>query len=1134
MRILLSRWVLGFVGVALLGSLVWLLGPLLPALENALPRAAVVAAMLLVWAVANAALDWRSRARDAALARCAVLADPDAAASAEESAALRDKLGEALALLRHARGSLYDQPWYVIIGPPGAGKTTALLNAGLRFPLAGKMGHGAVAGVGGTRLCDWWFTDDAVLIDTAGRYTTRESNAAVDRAGWHTFLDLLKRTRPRQPLNGVLVAIALPDIAQAPRDERMAHAAAIRGRLNELRDRLGVRLPVYALFTKADLIAGFSEFFDDLNAEQRAQVWGMTFPLAHANGDPLGGFPASFAALVERLDARLLDRMQTERSPDRRALIAGFPAQIASLAAPVQEFLSAAFAGSRLDPAPLLRGAYLVSGTQEGTPIDRLTGVLARSFGVDQRRAPSLRPDHGRGYFLGRLLRQVVLGEAMLVSEPPAAARRRVLVRAGAHAGVLLAALGGGGLLWGAAAMNQSAIGQAAASLDRVRQAAARLPLDPVAADDLPTVVPLLDQARALPRDGGGGLAELGLSQSGKLAAAGRLVYRHALERVLLPRLIVRLEGQLRAALSRPDTLYEATRVYLMLGGAGPLDRDLVRAWMALDWEQAFPGATNADLRASLSGHLDALLAEPLPAIALDGALVEEARAIFSRVPLAQRVYSRIVLSAAAQRAAPWRPADALGAAGARLFLRASGKPLTDGVPGLYTAAGFRDVLLAALPLAARQVAAESWVLGRQAAADAAQVPALEQDVVRLYEADDVKQWDGVLADLNLAPAHSVQQAAEQLFVLASPQSPLRDLLGAITRQLTLVAAAPAAPVQPVSAEVKQALGQPAPASPDGGEVDAHFRALRAYAGAPLDAALKAVDAVQQDLAQLAGAPPGAAPPAATGGDKLLALRAEAGQAPQPVQRWLLAMAAEAASLRAGGARAQVLAAFNGGGGPAALCSRAVSGRYPFSPTASAGIPLDDFVRLFAPGGLLDGFFNAQLRPFVDTSGATWKIADGDAAPPVSGAELAQFQRAAAIRDMFFPAGAAPTLRFEVTPLDLDPGARQVTLDLGGASVSYAHGPARATAVSWPAAGGSAARLVFDPPAPGAALQASGPWALFRLIGQGSLQAQGSSDSYTLTFQQGERRAVFAVRAGSVLNPLAPGVLQDFRCPALR
>ena len=124
------------------------------------------------------------RRQEATAALAAGVAAVDTAttnAGAEEVAALGEKrLKTSLALLRQARGTkgyIYEQPWYAIIGPPGAGKTTALLNAGLKFPLAAEMGQGAVAGVGGTRLCDWWFTEDAVLIDTAGRYTTQDSDA---------------------------------------------------------------------------------------------------------------------------------------------------------------------------------------------------------------------------------------------------------------------------------------------------------------------------------------------------------------------------------------------------------------------------------------------------------------------------------------------------------------------------------------------------------------------------------------------------------------------------------------------------------------------------------------------------------------------------------------------------------------------------------------------------------------------------------------------------------------------------------------------------------------------------------------------------------------------------------------------
>src|SRR6516225_8443773 len=296
LRFLGSRWFLSFIGVALLAILIWLFGPFLAFLEDWITRAIVIAVMLLIWAGVNFWLDRRRRKNEAALVEgvTAVQVDPTAAASAEEAAAMREKLTTALALLKRAsgaRGYLYQQPWYAIIGPPGAGKTTALLNAGLSFPLAAEMGQSAVAGVGGTRMCDWWFTETAVLIDTAGRYTTQDSDAVVDRAGWLAFLGLLKRTRARQPLNGVMVAIAVADIAAAPAPERLAHARAVRRRVKEIYEQLGVRVPVYAVFTKADLIAGFTEFFDDLDRERREQVWGVTFPFGKAEPGPVAQFP---------------------------------------------------------------------------------------------------------------------------------------------------------------------------------------------------------------------------------------------------------------------------------------------------------------------------------------------------------------------------------------------------------------------------------------------------------------------------------------------------------------------------------------------------------------------------------------------------------------------------------------------------------------------------------------------------------------------------------------------------------------------------------------------------------------------------------------------------------------------------
>ncbi|HET6195172.1 MAG TPA: type VI secretion system membrane subunit TssM, partial [Acetobacteraceae bacterium] len=369
-QIVLSRWSYSLLGTALLCAVAWYLGPLLPWLEDWPRRAALVAAMLALWALGNGLVAASRRGRERALAA-------GVTATAEERAAIESKMADALAALRRARGKrgyLYEQPWYAIIGPPGAGKTTALLNAELEFPLAAQMGRGAVAGVGGTRFCEWWFTDQAVLIDTAGRYTTHNSDAAVDRAGWESFLDMLKRTRPRQPLNGVIVAIALNDIAQPTAAGPGAHAQAIRERIDELCGKFERRLPVYLVFTKADLLAGFTEFFDDLDRQGRRQVWGMTFPYPTPGSAPEGKFAAEFRALAERIGRRLTDRLQAETDPARRASIVGFPAQLASMEAILTEFVTHAFGPGKTVAPPLLRGVYFTSATQDGTPFDRLAG----------------------------------------------------------------------------------------------------------------------------------------------------------------------------------------------------------------------------------------------------------------------------------------------------------------------------------------------------------------------------------------------------------------------------------------------------------------------------------------------------------------------------------------------------------------------------------------------------------------------------------------------------------------------------------------------------------------------------------------------------------------------------------------
>src|SRR5580693_114118 len=419
------------IGFSSIAALIYLAGPLVSIggyrpLETYIGREIAV---LVVGALFASVMSIQWRRRKVATAK---IAEGIAADKVEDDGGvLKDKMKDALATLKGASGAkadfLYDLPWYVLIGPPGSGKTTALVNSGLKFPLSRGATPAAIAGVGGTRYCDWWFTEDAVLIDTAGRYTTQDSDATADKQSWFAFLDLLKKNRPRQPINGVIVAISLEDLMTLPPADITAHANAIRARLLELHDRLKVDFPVYALFTKGDLVAGFMEYFASLTDQGRRQVWGATFQTDDKKKNLVGDVPVEYDDLVERLNYDLTDRLQEEPTPSNRVLLYGFPTQIAALKRPIFDFLNQIFEPTRYHANATLRGFYFTSGTQQGTPIDRLIGALAKSFGAEEI-VGAVYSGVGKSFFLTDLVRKVIIGEAAWVSTDRYAVRRARII----------------------------------------------------------------------------------------------------------------------------------------------------------------------------------------------------------------------------------------------------------------------------------------------------------------------------------------------------------------------------------------------------------------------------------------------------------------------------------------------------------------------------------------------------------------------------------------------------------------------------------------------------------------------------------------------------------------------------------
>lgn len=335
--------------------------------------------------------------------------------------------------------ALYALPWYMIIGPPGSGKSTALRNSGLRFPYLSKNG-GGVQGVGGTRNCQWWMTNDAVILDTAGRYTTEES----DRDEWLSFLDMLKRNRTKAPVNGVLAAIAITDLTEAGAERVVAQAREIRARIDEVMNKLEMVVPVYVLFTKVDLLPGFVETFGDLGNNERSQIWGFTFPVTKKVRDPVGAFAEHFQDLASVAERRALRRMSEERSVEGREKIYAFPQYFEPMRDALAMFVGELFAENIYNESPIMRGCYFTSGTQEGRPIDRIMNSMAEAFGVQPRMQMGYQPQHveAKSYFLGQLFTKVIFPDRYLAGRSAARIRKSKLVGHGVGAGLMVTAGG--------------------------------------------------------------------------------------------------------------------------------------------------------------------------------------------------------------------------------------------------------------------------------------------------------------------------------------------------------------------------------------------------------------------------------------------------------------------------------------------------------------------------------------------------------------------------------------------------------------------------------------------------------------------------------------------------------------------
>jgi len=1063
---------------------------------------------------------------------------------------LRDRLEEAIGTLNESdlgaggwgENALYALPWYLMIGPPGAGKTTAIKHSGLNFPV----GNDGIQGVGGTRNCDWFFSDEAILLDTAGRYMTE----AEDEEEWHAFLDMLKEHRPRRPINGVIVGISVDELVDATPDEIEWHADNIRRRIGELVQRLEVRFPVYLLFTKCDLLQGFVDLFGDFSRREREQIFGCTLTDDQwAEGTVRTVFEHEYDRLHETLLEVRTEQLSRSMKPDARRRAFLFPLEFASAREPLGLFVDHLFQRHPYHEQPEFRGFYFTSGTQEGAPIDRVIRDVADPFDLGGPTVVEREPEaETKSYFLSNLFTDVVIPDQDRVVRTIRSARRS---RWGRWAtGAVCAGTVGLFAAWGGQALMQSravleGVEQAARAADSVRWDGPGGTRSLVAVDRLREEVAALEQ-----REASASLPSWGLSRAGTVLQPARTLYHQTLRPFVraqfqvLERRLAEREGTGRQR--KRHALRTDLRAYLLLSEeAGRLSAEQERAFLRRHLTQlvvassgpeggASFGDRSGQVEAQIERYVRGLSRKRVAPFEARSALVQNVRRRIYRQPSVETLYASIRREGA-------RSLDTLRL-GEMLRRRGGVSVLSSeaGISELFTRRGWNGFVQEQIEAVAQDPTTGDWVLGETASQRSEEVPdadVLARQLRRHYFRDYASAWRDFLRAVDVPVPEGLRETARTLRRLGDPyNSPLLYLLARVSNETRFPDSRAEQAAEEAEEGAASTVRRRTGASLDvfDGKEDAaprlvtrQFRGLHRLepekaasggASAALTQSLRALEHTGRKLDDLVDTPEKATEVAATvlddGGEleeALTTVRTRLRQIDAAARRTLferilksaweevLAVAREELNERW---RQSLFRPYH----------QTLEGQYPFG-TGSPGAPLADVERFFAPrNGTVATFEAETLAPFLQEGRRRPKTWEGQGLS-LSREALRFLESADRIGTALFSGGRLQ-LRFDVTPElptapDAAPSPSQVFLRVHGTTQTYRMGYQPTTTLHWPGERGARLLLKTQDGELGPKRK-EGVWAWFRLLEEAEVEPR-SPNEYRVRWvfpSQGQSRIV--------------------------
>lgn len=1069
------------------------------------------------------------------------------------------------------RKGVYRLPWYLVMGLENAGKTCLIQRSGQTYTLTNVTRNPRTER--NPFGFEWWVGDNGVLIDPDGELLSQNdgegASSEIQQRLWTHFINWLEKNRPQRPLNGVVLAVDLARLSTGNEQQRQAQAILLRTRLRELMEQLGSQLPVYISFTKVDLLYGFAPFARTLSKAECENPLGFTFQLdGQLDADDwLGDFDQSFSKLAEQLGERLPDVLSATRDAEERAAAYSFTRQLAGLKPVLEQFLADLLSADAFSTPALVRGTYFTSVVQEGVPEDAFVSAAAANYGLASPIQPAQRGGPSSSLFTEKLFPSIIYREAGLAGDNQkvvGSRRRRIAVAA------VVAVAAGLGMTAGWQHYFIENARAAAAVEERVRNF-----IDnwrPIGYEPDTTGRNLLDpldqlQAATLAfgdyRKESAVAADMGLYKGHKVGPEVEESYLDMLAYQFMPALML---GVMEEMSNAPDTSSERLdhlRVLRMLYDASGRRQDIVHSYMSDYWQRAYPA--QRELQQRLLSHLDyAMLHTDLNrrveegdktadmALAPFRSSVQWAQHELGRISTPDRVYRDLEKEAEQSFSSPLDLARESGPAFSTVFVRLDefGEPLDENsaeqedpvvIPSLLTRKGLDSWFMRKSGSVTELALVDAWVLGRRddvnfSKADEARLQAQLQS---LYAENYVANWRQALSRLDIQSFSDLNHGVRILESLTSGHEPLKQFLAQVTANTRLI------PGSTEEAEAARKVMEQSAHFQMVQEIERQFTDLNELMDKKGDDPSnieQVMDVVQNLHIYLRGIQEAldrgkAALSAARarmglqGADPIFTLQRVASNQPAPLDRMLGKLASESWHVVLDQAVAQlerqwykeVYQPFQ----------QSLARHYPFSPGAGRDAALQDFERFFAPDGVLDQFYNDNLKLFLEDHPE--HIAGSKRASLVRRDVLVSLEKAENIRRAFFTRSGSLDVEFALEPLHLSSNKRRSVMNVDGQLVEFSHGPSQSIPLVWPNTlrDSVESRVTLVPTEVNRSprsISENGPWALFRLMDEADITGVSSSAvDVRFALDDGEMR--YRLHAGSNTNPFTQELLAGYQVP---